>query len=149
MSTSFGCLYLLVDDDALLGLWGPQCGLCVSWSYKDKVSERWKIAVHSGSSKLYAILPNLIAQRVTLDLAKHYHVPLCKLYEHETSILLLAMVRFYSPGRRPKDIREVRDEERLVTLLVWGYNDEAGSWEPTPSQLPMSPSGEDISILTP
>ena len=44
MTTSFGCLHLLADDSALLGLSGPQCGLCASWSYTGKVSERWEIA---------------------------------------------------------------------------------------------------------
>ena len=30
----------------------------------------------------------------------------------------VAIDGFYSPDRKPKDIREVRDEERLVTLLL-------------------------------
>ena len=126
----------------------------------------------SGRNKLYAILPDLVAQRFKLDLAKHFCVPLCKSYEPETSIFLVAVDGFYSPDRRPRDIREVRDEERLVTLLMWRHDGKADSWEPTrsnghcsgpkffgrrtsPTQrglpegwaLSMSPSGEDISIL--
>ena len=122
--------------------------------------------------QLYAIPPDLVAQRVKLHLAKHYRVLLCRSYEPETSILLVVVDVFYSPDRRPRDIREVRNEEGLVTLLVWKHDDEAGSWEPThssghrpgpkffrkltgPTQrvlpegktLSMSPSGEDIPIL--
>ena len=107
-----------------------------------------------------------------MDLAKHFCVPLCRSYEPETSIFLVAVDGFHSPHKTPMDIREVRDEERLVTLLVWRHDDEAGSWEPTqfnghslgpkffgklngPTQrglpkgwaLSMSPSSEDISIL--
>ena len=84
----------------------------------------------------------------------------------------MATYRFYCPDKRPKDIREVRDGEHLITLLVWRHNDEAGSWEPThsnghrlgpkffgkltgPTQrglpedwaLSMSPSSEDIPSL--
>ena len=87
----------------------------------------------SSRSKLYAILPDLVAQHVKLDIAKPYHVPLCRSYEPETSILLVAVDGFYSPNRRPMDIREVRDEERLITLSVWRHSDEAGSWKPTRS----------------
>ena len=64
-------------------------------------------------SKLVAIPPDFVAQRVKLDLAKHFHVLLCRSYEPETSIFFLAVNEFYSPDRRPRDIREVRDEERL------------------------------------
>ena len=64
-------------------------------------------------SKLVAIPPDFVAQCVKLDLAKHFHVPLCRSYEPETSIFFLAANGFYSPDRRPRDIREVRDEERL------------------------------------
>ena len=64
-------------------------------------------------SKLIAIPPDFVAQRVKLDLAKHFRVPLCRSYEPENSILFLVADGFYSPDRRPKDIREVRDEERL------------------------------------
>ena len=85
----------------------------MSQSYTSKVSERWEIAVLFGRSKLYAILPDLVAQHVKLDLAKHYRVPLCRSYEPETSIFLVAVDGFYSPDRRPRDIREVRDEECL------------------------------------
>ena len=91
----------------------PYCGLDASWSYTNKVSERWEIAVLSGCSKLYAISPDLVAQHVKLDVAKHYHVLLCRSYEPEISIFLLAMDGFYSADRRPRDIREVRDEELL------------------------------------
>ena len=150
----------------------PQCGLCASWFYTSKVCERWEIAVLYGRNKLYAILPDLVAHGVKLDLAKHFHVLLCRSYERETSILLVAADGFYSPDKRLKDIREVRDEERLVTLLVWRHGGKAGSWEPTrssnhqpgpkffrkltgPTQrglpkgwaLSMSPSSEDIPIL--
>ena len=65
------------------------------------------------SSKLVAIPPDFVAQRVKLDLAKHFCVPLCRSYEPGTSIVFLAANRFYSPDRRPRDIREVRDEEHL------------------------------------
>ena len=64
-------------------------------------------------SKLVAIPPDFVAQRVKLDLAKHFRVPLCRSYEPETSIFFLAANGFYSHDRRPRDIREVRDEERL------------------------------------
>ena len=64
-------------------------------------------------SKLVPIPPDFVAQRVKLNLAKHFRVPLCRPYEPETSIFFLATNRFYSPDRRPKEIREVRDEERL------------------------------------
>ena len=64
-------------------------------------------------SKLVAIPPDFVAERVRLDLAKHFHVPLCRSYEPETSIFFLAVNGFYSRNRRPRDIREVRDEERL------------------------------------
>ena len=64
-------------------------------------------------SKLVAILPDFVAPCVKLDLAKHFHVPLCTSYEPETSIFFLAANGFYSPDKRPRDIREVRDEERL------------------------------------
>ena len=64
-------------------------------------------------SKLVAIPPDFVAQRVKLDLAKHFCVPLCRSYEPKTSIFFLAADGFYSPDRRSKDIREVRDEERL------------------------------------
>ena len=80
-----------------------------------------------GCSKLYAIPPDLVAQHIKLDLAKHFCVPLCRSYEPETSIFLVSVDGFYSPDRRPKDIREVRDEERLVTLLLWRHDDEASS----------------------
>ena len=92
---------------------GPQCGLCTSWSYIGKVFDRWKIAVLSGHSKLYAIPPDLVAQRVKLDLAKHFCVPLCRSYKPETSIFLVVVHGFYSPDKRPRDIREAKDEERL------------------------------------
>ena len=82
-----------------------------SWSYIDKVSERWEIAVLSGRSKLYAIPPDLVTQCIKLGLAKHYHVPLCRLYKPKTSIFIVAADGFYSLDGRPKDIREVRDEE--------------------------------------
>ena len=65
------------------------------------------------SSKLVAILPDFVAQRVKLDLAKHFCVPLCRSYEPETSIFFLATNGFYSRDRRPGEVREVRDEERL------------------------------------
>ena len=64
-------------------------------------------------SKLVAIPPDFVAQHVKLDLAKHFRVPLCRSYEPETSIFFLAANEFYSPDRRPRDIREVRDEEHL------------------------------------
>ena len=64
-------------------------------------------------SKLVAIPPDFVVPRVKLDLAKHFRVPLCRSYEPETSIFFLATNGFYSPDRRPKDIREGRDEERL------------------------------------
>ena len=64
-------------------------------------------------SKLVAIPPEFVAQRVKLDLAKHFRVPLCRSYEPKTSIFFLVANGFYSPNRRPRDIREVRDEERL------------------------------------
>ena len=69
-------------------------------------------------SKLYAILPNFVAQRVKLDLAKHFHVLLCRSYESETCIFFLAVDGFYSPDRRPRDIREVRDEEHLCCWWI-------------------------------
>ena len=125
-----------------------------------------------GHRKLYAIPPDLVAQCVKLDLAKYFRVPLCKLYERKTSIFLVPVDESYYLARRPSDIREVRDEERLITLVVWRHDDEACSWQPThssghrlgpkffgkltgPSQrsllegwaLSMSPSGEDIPIL--
>ena len=81
-------------------------------------------------SQLYAIALDLGAQCIKLDLAKHFRVPLCKSYDPETSIFLVAADGFYSPDTRPRDIREVKDKERLVTLLVWGHNAEVGSWEP-------------------
>ena len=112
-------------------------------------------------------------QCVKLDLGKHFHVPLCRSYEPQTSIFLVAVDGFYCRDKRPRDIREVRDEERLVTLLVWRHDNKASSWEPThssghrhgpkffgklagPTQrdllkgwaLSMSPFGEDIFILT-
>ena len=43
--------------------------------------------------------------------------------------MLVAAEGFYSPKKKPKDIREVRDEERLIILLVWRHDDEDGSWE--------------------
>ena len=55
-------------------------------------------------SKLVAIPPDFVAQRVKLDLAKHFHVPLRRSYEPETSIFFLTGNRFYSPDRRPRDI---------------------------------------------
>ena len=64
-------------------------------------------------SKLVAIPPDFVAQRVKLDLAKHFRVPLCRLYEPETFIFFSAANGFYSRDRRPRDIREVRDEEHL------------------------------------
>ena len=64
-------------------------------------------------SKLVAIPPDFVAPRVKLDLAKHFRLPLCRSYEPEAFILFLAANGFYSPDRRPSDIREVRDEERL------------------------------------
>ena len=64
-------------------------------------------------SKLVAIPPDFVAQRVKLDLAKHFHVPLCRSHEPEAFIFFLAANGFYSCDRRPRDIREVRDEERL------------------------------------
>ena len=64
-------------------------------------------------SKLVAIPPDFVAPRVKLDLAKHFRLLLCRLYEPETSIFFLAANGFYSPDRRPRNIREVRDEERL------------------------------------
>ena len=79
-------------------------------------------------SKLYAIPPDFVAQYVKLDLAKHFRVLLCRSYEPKTSIFLVAADGFYSLDRRPRDIREVKDDERLITLLVWRYDDEAGSW---------------------
>ena len=57
-------------------------------------------------SKLVAIPPDFVAQHVELDLAKHFRVPLCKSCEPETSIFFLAANGFYSPDRRPRDIRE-------------------------------------------
>ena len=65
------------------------------------------------SSKLVAIPPDFVAPRVKLDLAKHFRVPLCRSYEPETSIFFLVANVFYSHDKRPRDIREVRDEERL------------------------------------
>ena len=47
--------------------------------------------------------------------------------------LLVAGDGFYSLDKRLRDIREVRDEERLITLLVWRHNNEASPWEPTRS----------------
>ena len=73
----------------------------------------------AGCSKLYAILPDLVAQPIKLYLVKYYPIPLYSSYEPKTSILLVAEDGFYSPDRRSRDIREVKDEERLVTLLVW------------------------------
>ena len=64
-------------------------------------------------SKLVAIPPDFVAPHVKLDLSKHFRLPLCKSYEPETSIFFLAANGFYSRDRRPRDIREVRDEERL------------------------------------
>ena len=64
-------------------------------------------------NKLVAIPPDFVAQRVKLDLAKYFRVPLCRSYEPETSISFLAANEFYSPDKRPRDIREVKDEERL------------------------------------
>ena len=78
------------------GFVGPQCGLGASWSYRNKVGERWEIAVRSGSSKLYAIPPDLVAQRVKLDLANHYCVPLCRFYKPETSICLWLRTGLFS-----------------------------------------------------
>ena len=95
---------------------GLQCSLCTSWSYTGKVFERWEIAVHFGHNKLYAIPPYLVAQHVKLDITKHFCVPLCRSYEPKTSIFLVAADGFYSPDIRSRDIREVRDEEHLVTL---------------------------------
>ena len=54
---------------------GAECRLGASSSYRDKIFERWDIAVLSGSSKQYEIPPDLVAQCVKLDLAKQYHVP--------------------------------------------------------------------------
>ena len=64
-------------------------------------------------SQLVAIPPDFVAQHVKLDLAKHFRVPLCRSYEPETSNFFLAANGFCSRDRRPRDIREVRDEERL------------------------------------
>ena len=64
-------------------------------------------------SKLVAIPSDFVAQCVELDFAKHFRVPLCRLYEPETSIFFLAVNGFSSRNRRPRDIRELRDEERL------------------------------------
>ena len=64
-------------------------------------------------SKLVAIPPDFVAPRVKLDLAKYFRVPLCRSYEPETSIFFLAVNGFSSRNRRPRDIRELRDEERL------------------------------------
>ena len=58
--------------------------------------------------KMVAIPPDFVAQRVKLDLAKHFRVPLCRSYEPETSIFFLAVDGLYSLDRRPRDIREVR-----------------------------------------
>ena len=63
--------------------------------------------------KLVAIPPDFVAPRIKLDLAKHFRVPLCRSYESEASIFFLAANGFYSPDRRPRDIRKVRDEEHL------------------------------------
>ena len=65
------------------------------------------------SSKLVAIPPDFVAPPVKLDPAKYFRVPLCRSYEPETSNFFLAANGFYSRDRRPRDIREVRDEERL------------------------------------
>ena len=70
-----------------------------------------------GCSKLYAIPLDLVAQCVKLDLAKQYYVSQCELHEPETSILLVAADGFYYPDRRPKDIREVRDEDQYVEII--------------------------------
>ena len=43
----------------------------------------------SSSNKLYAILPNLVAQCVKLDIAKHYYVLLCRSCKSEISIFLV------------------------------------------------------------
>ena len=86
-----------------------------------------------GYNTLYGIPADLVAQRIKLDLSKHFHVPLSKSYEPETSIFLVATNGFYSHDKRPRDIREVRDKERLITLLVWRHDDDAGFWEPTHS----------------
>ena len=67
-----------------------------------------KLAMLSGRNKLYTIPPDLVAQCVKLDLAKHFRVPLCRSYEPETSIFLVAADGFYSLDRRPRDIREVK-----------------------------------------
>ena len=112
---------------------GQQWGLDVSWSYTGKVSERWEIAMLSGRSKLYAIPPDLVVQCDKLDLAKHFRVALQRPYEPETSIFLVVADGFNSPDKRHSDIREVRDEERLITLLVWRHDNKASSWEPTHS----------------
>ena len=72
----------------------PQCGLCMSWGYTSKVSERWEISVPSGASKLYTVRPNLVTKHIKLDLAKHFRVPLCNSYEPETSIFLVAIDGF-------------------------------------------------------
>ena len=113
----------------------------MSWSYTSKVSERWDIAALSGHSKLYTILPDFVAQRVKLDLAKHFGVPLCRSYEPNTSIYLVAVDGFYSPDRRPRGIREVRDEECLVTLLPWRHNNEAVLGNPPiPAVIALVPS---------
>ena len=107
-----------------------------------------------------------------MDLAKHFYVPLYRSYEPETSIFLVAVDGFYSPDKRPRGMRGGRDEERLITLLVWRHDGKAGSWEPSrssghhlgpkffgkltgPTQrglpkgwaLSMPPYGENISII--
>ena len=40
-------------------------------------------------SKLVAIPPGFVAQRIKLDLAKHFRVLLCRSYEPEASIILV------------------------------------------------------------
>ena len=98
-------------------------------------------AVLSSRSKLHAIPPDFVAQRLKLDLAKYFRVPVCRSYEPETSIFLVATDGFYSPNKRPRDIREVRDEERFVTLLLWRHDDEAilGN-PPIPAAIVLVPS---------
>ena len=112
---------------------GPQCGLGTSWSYTGKVSQRWEIVALFGHRKLYAIPPDLVAQHIKLDLSKHFHVPPSRSYEPDTSIFLVGTNGFYSLDKRPRDIREVREKERLITLLAWRHDDDADFWEPTHS----------------
>ena len=81
-----------------------------------------------GSCKLHIILSDSVAAHVKLDLPTQYRALLCILCNPEASILAVVGGGFYSLNGMPTSVREARDEERLVTLLVWKHDNEVCSW---------------------